>query len=453
VNAALVGRVLLPLHEWSKGKPTFPRLRELERSQWLSPEAMRSLQLERLRALLAFAAEHSPYYRDAFAGVGVDPGRLAALGDLARLPLLDRETVRARFDDLRSRAPLGRLQRRSSGGSSGSPVTVLVDMERMGLQEACRLRAHRWFGVEPGEREIILWGSPLELGAQDRVRALRDRLTNSRLLSAFDLGEAALATHLAEIQRVRPAKMYGYASALHVLAQYAERQSAPPPRGLRAIFATAEPLFDFQRKALQSAFGCAVATEYGCRDGGLIALECPEGGLHVAAENVVVEILDPDAEGRGEIAVTNLASRAFPMIRYRTGDVGSLDPAACRCGRGLPLLRSVEGRQTDFLVTPRGRVLHALSVIYLLRELPTLDAFRVVQEAIDRVVVWLQPVRPLSAAERDEIRSRFELLLGAECRVEIEEVVALPRTPSGKFRYVESKVAADALRAIMTRRS
>jgi phenylacetate-CoA ligase len=449
VNERLVRRVLYPLHEQLKRKPTFRRLEELEHTQWLSPERLAEYQFTRLQRLLEFAYTHVPYYRAILDKHGLAAGHLESPDDLRRIPFLTRELVRTRFDDLRARASLPRVHQRSSGGSTGAPVTVLVDMGRMGFGEAARLRAQRWFGVNVGAREIVLWGSPIEITRQDRVRRIRDWCLNSRLLSAFDMGEEALARHAAEIRDYNPTKMYGYASALYLLAGYFERESLPPPRSLRAVFTTAEPLFDFQRKTIETALGSAVGVEYGCRDGGLVALECPDGGLHIAAEGMYVEILDPDAEGRGEIVLTNLESNAFPIIRYRTGDVGSLDPSPCTCGRGLPKLRAVEGRQTDFLVTPDGRVLHALSAIYILREMWAIREFRIVQEAIDHLVLHVVLRQAIGPAEETSLRAQFAAVFGSDMRITIERTTSLRRTASGKFRYVESLVAQAALERFM----
>lgn len=449
MNPWLTGRVLFPLHEWLKRKPTFRRLGELERTQWLSADRIAELQMERLRGLLEWATTHVPYYRSVLAERGLRPRDIVAIHDLARLPFLTRELVQTRFDDLRARAALRGVHRRSSGGSTGVPVTVLVDMDRMGMQEGARLRAHRWFGLEPGAREVVLWGSPIEVTRQDRVRGLRDWLLNSRLLSAFDMGEVELGEHAAEIRRFRPAKLYGYASALHLLAAHMDQRRLPAPAGLRAVFATAEPLFDFQRETIERAFGCPAAVEYGCRDGGLVALECPRGGLHIAAEGMVVEIVDPEVDGRGEIVLTNLDSHAFPIVRYRTGDIGSLDPDPCPCGRGLPRLRGVEGRQTDFLVTPEGRMLHALSAIYILRDSPAVREFRVVQETIDHLTVEIVPARSLldfaSESGHSALETRFRALMGPGVDVDVRPVSRIPRTASGKFRYVESKVGQEQL--------
>jgi phenylacetate-CoA ligase len=449
MNDSLVRHVFFPLHERLKRKPTFKWLAELERTQWLSAQRLAEYQFARLRKLLEFAYAQVPYYRALLDEHGLTPPRLQSPHDVRDLPFLTREAIRARFDDLRAQAKLPHVHRVSSGGSTGSPVTILVDMNRMGIAEAGRLRAHRWFRIEPGAREVVLWGSPIEITRQDRVRQIRDWCLNSRLLSAFDMGEKALERHAAAIFRHRPAKIYGYASALHLLAGYLEREEAPPPPGLRAVFATAEPLFDFQRKTIEATLGCPVGIEYGSRDGGLVALECPDGGLHILAEGMYVEILDPDAEGRGEIVLTNLDSHAFPIIRYRTGDIGSLDPSPCPCGRGLPKLRGVEGRRTDFLVTPGGRVLHALSAIYILREVPAIREFRIVQEAIDHLVIHVVPRQPIGSAEEASLRDQFAALFGTDMRVDIVREDSLPRTPSGKFRHVESRVAQSVLERLM----
>ena len=444
MHPLIAGRLLFPVHEALKRKPTFPWLERLEATQWWPAERLEAYRLGRLRALLAFAGERVPYYRDLFRRHDIEPAR-ATFDDLARIPPLTRQIVRERFVDLQARPPAGPVQKLATGGSTGVPVMVLVDVARLGFGEAARLRAHRWFGLEPGVREIVLWGSPIEVTRQDTLRTLRDRLLNSRLLSAFDLGEAALARHADVLDRFRPAKLYGYASALDLLARYLESRGRRPAQPPRAVFTTAEPLFAFQRATIARVFGCPVAQEYGARDGGVIASECPEGGLHVPAEGVHVEILGDRGDGVGEIAVTLFDSLSFPMIRYRTGDLGSLHGEPCRCGRTLPRLRAVEGRHTDFLVTPDGRCLHALSVIYVLRESPRVAEFAVRQDALDHVLVNVVPAPGFSAADRAAIEAGLRAVLGPRVEVEVVTVAGLARAASGKFRYVVSAVAEEVL--------
>ena len=438
-------RVVFPLQERIKGKSTHVVLKELERSQWLPANRVGELQFGRLKSHLEFAYQHVPYYRRLFDEQGTQPDRIKDFTDFRRIPFLTRESLREQFESLRASVPIRGVQKLSTGGSTGSPVTVLVDPVRNSFVDAARLRSHRWFDADMGVREVVLWGSPIEITRQDYIRYARDRLLNSRLLSAFNMGEANLANYSDIILRYRPVKMYGYASALYLLARYFQETKRKPPRSLKVVFATAEPLFDFQRKAIEDGFDVRVAVEYGARDAGLMANECPSGGLHIPAEGMVVEVERSDAGVNGEIVVTNLYSRAMPIIRYRTGDIGELGSEPCPCGRGLPLLKKVEGRQTDFIVTPDGRTIHALAVIYVLRECPQIDEFQVVQESIDKLTATIVPRTELQASVREKIVQDLQRVLGAGMKVELVTSSAIPRAPSGKFRYVVSQVAAAHL--------
>jgi phenylacetate-CoA ligase len=442
MRALLANRVVFPLQERVKGKRTHAKLRELERSQWLSPAALREHQFRRLRAHLEFTYRAVPYYRQLWDECELPPHRIGSFEDFSRLPVLTKELLRTRFESLQPRSRLRGVQRMSTGGSTGAPVAVLVDRERAAFTDATRLRAHRWFDVDMGVPEVVVWGSPIELGRQDRVRSVRDWLLNSTLLSAFDLGERSLERYASIVQARRPHKLFGYASALALLAGYMGRAGWRAPTDWpRAVFATAEPLYDFQREVIRSAFGCPVAVEYGSRDAGLVANECPAGSLHVAAEGIVLET-DKD----GELVVTNLESFAMPIIRYRTGDIGSLDDRPCVCGRGLPVLRSVEGRRTDFLVTPDGRVMHALAVIYVLREVPGIEEFQVVQERVEHVTVTVVPGVGFTAAVSAGMIDQLRRVLGAGVEVVVQVAQSIPR-PSGKHRYVISQVAGMSLEA------
>ena len=222
-NFLLSERILMftpALAEISLFRTTFEWLRRLEQTQWLAPERLADLQLARLREHLAFAERHVPYYRRVFAEHGITPMQIWSLADLRRVPFLTRDLLRSHFDDLAADLRVRGRLRHATGGSSGSPVYVLIDAERMGVGEGMRLRSHRWFGLEPGVREVALWGSPIELSKQDRIRSLRDRLLNSVLLSAFDMSEVALARYADFIARYQPEKMYGYASAFYLFARY-----------------------------------------------------------------------------------------------------------------------------------------------------------------------------------------------------------------------------------------
>jgi phenylacetate-CoA ligase len=433
------------MHELLKRHTSVGVRQRLEASQWWPQAELEALQLQRLRRLLARANAQVPYYRELFASLGFDPVRdLHSLADLARLPRLDKSTIRANGDRMKAQDAVG-LARFNTGGSSGEPLIFYIGRERVSHDVAAKWRATRWWNVDIGDPEVVVWGSPIELGAQDGVRAVRDRMLRTQLLPAFQMSAEKLDGFLARIRAARPRMLFGYPSALSHIARHAQaRGQRMDDLGIRVAFVTSERLYDEQREQISKTFGCPVANGYGGRDAGFIAHQCPAGGMHITAEDIIVETLDPDGNPvprgtAGEIVVTHLATGDFPFIRYRTGDVGVLGDAACSCGRGLPLLKEIQGRTTDFLVAQDGTVMHGLALVYILRDLPQVKAFKIVQESLDLTRVQVVADVPVSGI-RQKIVDGFRARLGAGIEVEVEQVEAIAPEKSGKFRYVISKV-------------
>lgn len=442
----LVARALFPLHERLKGHASVARRRALEASQWWPRERLQSYQLERLRAFIEHLAQRVPYYRETFTQRGLRAQDVLTLADLARFPFLTKAAIRANTEKLRAEGA-GPLKRYNTGGSSGEPLIFFMGKDRIAHDVAAKWRATRWWGVDIGDRELVVWGSPVELGTQDRLRGLRDRLFRSELLPAFEMSQANLDRFVERIRTVRPAMLFGYPSSLSLIAAHAEKRGERlDGLGIRVAFVTSERLYDHQRAAIERVFGCRVANGYGGRDAGFIAHECPAGGLHISAEDILVEIVDANGAvvppgSAGEIVVTHLATADFPFLRYRTGDIGVLSGAACACGRGLPLLAEVQGRSTDFVVAADGTVMHGLALIYVVRDLPGIERFKIVQESLDRTRVLLVPGHGYTSDTAELIRAGLCERLGAGVSVDVEAVSEIPAEQSGKYRYVASRVA------------
>jgi phenylacetate-CoA ligase len=444
---AFVSGLAFPLHEWAKGHRTVAVCKQLEATQWWSAERLEQLRMERLRSLLVHARNHVPYFRDMFRRIGFDPADMRGPADLTRLPLLGKADIRAHTEAFKSERARD-LVRFNTGGSSGEPLLFYIGRECVSHDIAAKWRATRWWNVDIGDPEVVVWGSPIELNAQDRLRGIRDRLMRTRLLSAFEMSETRLAEFLDAIRQRRPRMLFGYPSAIARIAEFARGHDVRmDDLGIRVAFVTAERLYDDQREIISSVFGCRVANGYGARDAGFIAHECPEGGMHITAENIIVETVDSDGQPArtgepGEIVVTQLATKDFPFIRYRTGDIGVLHDGACPCGRGLPLLKEIQGRSTDFVVAADGTAMHGLALIYVLRELSGIKQFKIVQESLDLTRVLLVPGEAMSTQAEAIIRGKFRQRLGAGVQIVVERVADIPAERSGKFRYVVSKVTA-----------
>lgn len=449
----LTAGVVFPLQERLKHHSTVAVRRGLEETQWWPRERLQALQVERLRSLLQQAGTHVPYYRELFRETGFDPAAVTSVTDLQRLPFLTKPLIRAHSTQLRHDQALG-LVRFNTGGSSGEPLVFFIGNERVSHDVAAKWRATRWWGVDIGDPEIVVWGSPIELGSQDRVRAWRDRLMRTTLLPAFEMSEARLDGFIATIRAKRPKMLFGYPSALSHIARHAEQRGhRMDDLGIRVAFVTSERLYDDQRATIERVFGCKVANGYGGRDAGFIAHECPHGGMHLTTEDIVVEIVD--GEGRalppgqaGEIVVTHLATKDYPFIRYRTGDVAVLSDETCACGRGLPMLKEIQGRTTDFVVAADGTVLHGLALIYILRDLPGVAQFKIVQETKLLTRIQIVPDERFDRSCEARIVEQARARLGEVVEVKVERVTTIPAERSGKHRYVVSHVATEPAREL-----
>jgi phenylacetate-CoA ligase len=446
---AWVARNVFRAQEAAMRRPTFAVLAGLERTQWLSLEALQTEQTARLNQLLHTALLHSPWHaarlREAALEARVKAGA-ATLADLAVLPTMNKRDARDNVEQLVWRGVPGGVFKYTTGGSSGEPLIFYFGRTRQAADAAGRLRARRWWGVEPGAREVYLWGAPVELNKTDRIKTLRDRLVNQLLLNAFEMSPARMDAYLGALQAWNPLAIYGYASSLALLAAHAEARGITLKLpALRVVSATGEPLFPHQRERVERVFGVAVSVEYGARDAGLMALESPDGVLLQMSETHLIEVLDaagqPVADGvEGEAVITSLVSEAQPFIRYRTGDVVRRSARRDPGGRSLAVLDAVVGRQTDFIVAADGRIMHALAVIYVLRAIPGVSQFKLVQHALDRLEVQVVPDARWNDTARAAVTDGLRARLGPALAVDLKLQDAIAPEASGKHRYVVSHV-------------
>ena len=252
---AWFARNVFRLQEAAMHRPTFPMLEELERTQWLSRDDMLDYQTGHLNVLLQTALAHSPWHAARLHAAGlVETVRAGAVlpSDLSRLPTMDKRDARENVEQLVWRGVPGGVFPYTTGGSSGEPLIFHFGRARQAADAAGRLRARRWWGVAPGEREVYLWGAPVELSKTDRIKTLRDRLVNQLLLNAFDMSPACMGDYLEAIQAWNPKAIYGYASSLALLAAHAETRGARLRLpALRVVSTTGEPLFPHQRELIE----------------------------------------------------------------------------------------------------------------------------------------------------------------------------------------------------------
>jgi phenylacetate-CoA ligase len=445
----LFRNVLFPLYEGRlRGRATLRHLEELERSQWLPTAALLEKQWLSTLEALEHAERHVPYYRRRFAEYGVRVRDVHAPGDLTPFPVLTKAEVRAHAAELVSETFHGRLHKSGTGGSTGAPIRFAYDHATYERRMAAATRADRWAGGEIGEKEAHVWGIVFDEAPLSRVkRTLHEALLRKKMLCAFDLSERRLGEVLDALVRYEPRLVVGYTSPLYHVARHALASGRVLPRP-RGVIATAEKLFAHQRETIERAFGAPVFDRYGCREVMLIGSECDRHqGKHMTVENVFVEILrggKPAAPGEpGEVILTDLVNRSMPFIRYKNEDVATLAADPCACGRGLPLLASVEGRVLDMIVGPEGQLLAGEFFPHLLKDYAGVDRFQVHQGRDRTITLRIKPGAGWSDDTSRLIEGKLRSYLGPRADFHITTVDDIPVTAGGKFRVAVSEVPID----------
>jgi phenylacetate-CoA ligase len=428
----------------------FPEFRALlEESQWWDAARMRAYQDERLRSIVRHAHAHVPYYRELFDHHGIDPARFAGVQDLHRIPVLTRETVKARIKDLISTAypPSKRIEGHTSG-TTGSPLTMFYSTDMMTMNYAVFDRQYRWAGMRMeagGDRIATLRGNVVVPLQQDGPPFWRfNRHFNQMLLSSFHLKPANLPAYFDALRKFGPRVFDGYPSSLYVVAKSLLNRGEKLP--LHAVITSSETLYDFQREAIEAAFQCRVFDYYAAAERVVFSVECDRHqGHHLCEEYGITEILDEHSQAvpagtEGFMVGTTLHNEAMPLIRYQMSDRGAFKTHVCACGRPLPLMEDVTTKAEDLLRLKDGRMIPPSVLTHPFKPLDCIEASQLIQTDLDRLLIRLVPRPEYSQQHADHLRRELKARLGADMQIDIELTNELPRTASGKFKWVISKV-------------
>ncbi len=429
----------------SGGRKTRRYLQELQRTQWLPRAELEAWQLTRLQQLVAYAYEHVPYYRDLYQHEGIRPQDIQSLDDIQILPFLTKEIVNANQDRILSPDFKGKLFQNHTGGSTGQPMHFMVEDSFWHWNIALRTRGRNWYGWDEGDKMAWVWGAPRDMPDWSWQRRVRAWLMRARYLNAFSMTEPKMEAFAQMLTQWHPAMFKAYASALYLFTRFVKERGITGIRP-KLVETTAEKVTQPQRELFQEVYQSPVADCYSSRELATIGYECPSGSLHVG-ETRYVEVVANDqrvAPGQmGEIVITSLHQFAMPLIRYKIGDLGTLHPEACTCGRSMPVLKEIAGRTHDFLVTADGQFVHGEFFAYTFRPKPEVKQYQVYQPDKQHLEVRLLCNTPVSEAWLANARAEVQARFGAATEISLRLVDHIELTAAGKHRYILSDVKPD----------
>lgn len=441
--------LIFPLQSWYERSSAPRYLREMEKTQYLSPAEIKELQRGRLRKLLQHAYQNSPFYRQRFDRCGFNPDDFSGTEDLLKVPVLTKEDIQQHKEEMKARNfAESDLIPNKTGGSTGRPLFFYLDKERSFSRKAATFRHNRWAGWEIGSKTAAIWGHREDIAGLSGLKSrIRNFLLDRRIiLDTSSITSAKLASFKKELQKFKPDVYIAYANSMYLFARYLSETGSHDHHRPRSIITSAEVLESEQRALIEKIFDCQVFDRYGSRETSVIASECSaHTGLHIGAEAFVVEFIKegkPAAPGElGKIIITDLLNLGMPFIRYQIEDVGIPGGEICTCGRGLPLMKMAAGRMTDFLVTPDGKLISGASLtIYLIANAPGVAQAQLVQETVNRIVFRIVKGENFGDDSLAFFEREIPRFFGPSVKYDIEFVENIPVESSGKYRFSISKV-------------
>ena len=428
------------ISSWSR---TLYNLRTLRKNTWLSSSELEKNQLKKLRHILKYAYENVAFYHERFNMAKVKPDDIKSVEDLRKIPVLTKSEVQRNFTSLISNGiEIERCKKEKTSGTTGIPLTIIAEKRASYIMAANKLGHYVENGVKLFRDRCVLL-----LPARD---SYKPTLVGS-FLKQFGIFRRVLISTQDPIENVidrlanfKPDVIDAYPSFLLLLARELEKRgNVIQPR---LVFASGELLDARSRKLINSAFEVEMFDVYGCTEAGCVAWECSEhAGYHINMDLVATEFVkngEHVTEGEtGEIILTPLFNYAMPLIRYRIGDIGAPSNEHCPCGRGLPLMKVLEGRFEDFIVLPSGRIITPLVTSRYFDNIEGIAEYRIIQKKRDDFVIRIVLEEGHNDYLLTQLSDRFKKGFGEDVTINIEVLDVIPR--KGKLRRVVSMLTRE----------
>lgn len=437
-----------------KGWQSWGILENQRQAQWHSAEAIERQSTYKLRKMLQHAYRNTVYYRtlfDAAGVVGADGN--VKLERFRDIPFLDKNSMREAGESMLAKGNYAGGQWNKSGGSTGEPGRFYQDETYRDYSRANKFLFDEWTGTRIGDKRLWLWGSDRDLfQGKDSMTVRLGNWVNRRVqLNSYRMSADRMVDYISTINKFKPVQILSYVQSIEELTRFIEKKglSVYSPK---SIMVTAGTLYPDVREKVEKVFGAPIFNRYGSREVGDIASECEHHrGLHTLPNTQYLEILRADGTpcepGEvGEIVVTLLTNYAMPLIRYRIGDMGVWAEHSCTCGRHSRLLQTVTGRVVDQVRTRDGGVIDGTIFNKLFYARKWVTKFQVVQEEMERFTISIVPdpaigdPRVTRADEIAEIEDLMEQATHYPLQIDFNFCEDIPPSPSGKYRYVISKV-------------
>ena len=422
---------IYPLAEKVKGTNSMVWYRRIQEMNTWSREEIRAWQEEQLRRIVDQAYNHTVYWKRVFNERGLKPCDISTIADLKKLPILTKDDIRSHYDEIvPDNINKFRYRKDQTGGTTGEPMRYLVDEDVWGYVTANKIAAWQTTGYQFGDPFMALGSASIFKKKAPFARRVLDFIRNERAYNSMNLDSELCRQYLDILRKQHIYYIYGYASAIYLLAKYAKDYRIDMSQ-MRGAFTTSENLTDMYRETIERAFGCRVMDCYGSRDAAVTAYEITPRCYHIGY-SAIVEVIDEFELNKGTLLATNLLNMSFPLLRYDFGDVAELDNHSKEYNGQV--LHKIYGRTSDVLRLDNGHVLTSPGFTILMRSF-NVKAYDIQKFSGSHVRLQVQTADGWNKKQEMQLMIEMQRFVGEGCEFTLEYVERLEPLKNGKRRY------------------
>ncbi len=406
------------------------------KSQFFTREALYGWQNERIKHLVRYAGTHVPYYRNLFREIGLDTASFRGIEDLQKIPLLDKEIVRTKREELMSDQALGYgITWDSTSGSTGTPLHFALSDEVQANKIAAFLRSLGWAGYRLGARSLLVqsyYFKDYDFIYKPIYNIVRFDSNRLRKESALKLAE-----YLIE----KPVKVIiGFPFDIMMIGRFAQDAGLKIPSP-NTIISYGEKLSRHRREQIEAIYGCKVYDYHSMHELSAMVAECEHGSLHLVEDSAYMEVLDENGTParEGSMIGTSYYNYTMPLIRYNTRDLVSLSGDECPCGRRFRRVEEIHGKACDHIVTPDGRILGAV-MSHSVDQAKGVIVSQCVQDELDHITFRIVVDSEYNNHSQIELEKGLRKRLGHEMKIDFEIVEELEKARGGKTPFIRSTI-------------
>jgi len=422
----------------------------IKKNMFKSRNTVETLQKERLYEIIKYSIENISYYKKWARKKSIKISKESIFEDIKKFPILTKEIIRKNLPDLINKNSMFNYRINTSGGTTGEPIKIFQDSNFIAKAEAANLAFNEFSGYSLGNKIVMLWGDEREILSHfgSTLTSLKNRIIkNTIFLNTFRMSKDDIYKYLSVIRKEKPKIIIAYVQSIYELANFVEKYNLKKI-SVNSIITTAGVLENTTKDKIEEIFETKVFNRYGSREIGMIGSSCEcSAKLHLNDFQKYVEILDDNDEVLGEnekghIIITCFTNFMMPLIRYKIGDIGSLNYSQCACGRNLLRLNNVHGRVVDIFKNEVGDLVDGEYFTHLFYFRDNVKKFQLIQEDINEINIKIETIngKPLKEEIESDIKEKIRLVMGDNCNVNFEYVDYIEPDPSGKFRFTISRV-------------